>query len=777
MAEIFSGYLKIGFWTAFVIGGALLLLPRLSRRYTAKLPYAVWLVLTLRLLCPVGLSIPEDAVPVQLETLDTGALWTAGFGTAEPLTQEIHTTQAILPTENEIPSKKTGGLSLPAPLDILTAVWAVGAGFLVARFAWRSFRLAHMLKRWGTQPSAQTQNFYGALGGEKRPPLLVCHAIESPMAAGLFSPKIYIPHEEYNETELEMILRHEWIHCRRRDIWYKLLLFAAECLHWYNPLVHLLARQAHKDLEISCDAEAVRGQDAAYRKAYGLMILRETGRGLELRQGLNTCFADGKKTLKERLCEILDSGTRRKGLPLLALALLLAAGAGCAIKEAAEPVLIGGAEQIALPLNEEEIKTLKGMAADWAEALANREGEIRYNMMSENMKEQFVAERIAIDGEDWSFHNIRGSSPWVNDYEITLTGDKATIVYDMQDSIPQHYEMIEILKFGEIDGEFVVTFDTCSSLRQDGKPYNNVTFVSTGVFDEELDNGVFDFMRESITAVLKQLQLDHKEIENISFWILDVQKKALSNGNDEIMVDFELGADYRNAFRDPDDIQYIFEKKETNPEEYEKLYREYYALQEYKEAYRFICQTAPGAEDVTEDTCYPETFRLYRKDIDSDSEPYDFDDKNAAAELLWDNLKLGNISKMPEGNDVLVEPQIWVEDTTGRTNNGYFVLNIGNAEGFTVADDAVILLRDADGQKQVSCEEWMEMLKFAGSNAYKSYSVELGWKDDEAFVAKVTEVYRKQPPSKHAYRVNADGSLTETDFSYSELISSLNYLQ
>ena len=109
MAEIFSGYLKIGFWTAFVIGGALLLLPRLSRRYTAKLPYAVWLVLTLRLLCPVGLSIPEDAVPVQLETLDTGVLWTAGFGTAEPLTQEIHTAQAILPTENEIPSKKQAG--------------------------------------------------------------------------------------------------------------------------------------------------------------------------------------------------------------------------------------------------------------------------------------------------------------------------------------------------------------------------------------------------------------------------------------------------------------------------------------------------------------------------------------------------------------------------------------------------------------------------------------------------------------------------------------------
>lgn len=738
MAEIFSGYLKIGFWTAFVIGGALLLLPRLSRRYTAKLPYAVWLVLTLRLLCPVGLSIPEDAVPVQLETLDTGALWTAGFGTAEPLTQEIHTAQAILPTENDIPSKKTGGLSLPAPLDILTAVWAVGAGFLVARFAWRSFRLAHILKRWGAQPSAQTQNFYGALGGEKRPLLLVCPAIESPMAAGLFSPKIYIPHEEYSETELEMILRHEWIHCRRRDIWYKLLLFAAECLHWYNPLVHLLARQAHKDLEISCDAEAVRGQDAAYRKAYGLMILRETGRGLELRQGLNTCFADGKKTLKERLCEILDSGTRRKGLPLLALALLLAVGAGCAIKEAAEPVLIGGAEQIALPLNEEEIKTLKGMAADWAEALANREGEIRYNMMSENMKEQFVAERIAIDGEDWSFHNIRGSSPWVNDYEITLTGDKATIVYDMQDSIPQHYEMIEILKFGEIGGEFVVTFDTCSSLRQDGTPYTTL-YPTYFIDNTALDPGVSDFLRESIFEVFRQ-NWGNFELVSFAFDFHDVQKKRVANGNDEITVDFTVTLEYRNPFCDPDEVNTVREYLYSDTETYEKNYREYYDVHEYKNNYRFICQTAPGAEDVTEDTCFPETFQLYTDD--SDSTPFRFSEKISASSLSEKSAEFCGITKMKSENAVLVEAQLWVQDRSGRTNNGYFVLNTENAEGFTVADDAVILLQDTGGLKKVSREEWMELLKFSGSNADKSYSVDFRQENHEIFISGVTEVYR-----------------------------------
>ena len=737
MAEIFSGYLKIGFWTAFVIGGALLLLPRLSRRYTAKLPYAVWLVLTLRLLCPVGLSIPEEAVPVQLETLDTGALWTAGFGTAEPRTQEIHTAPAVMPTENEIPAEKTDGISLPALLDILTAVWALGAGFLAVRFAWRSFRLARMLKRWGTQPSEQTQNLYSTLAGEKHPPLLVCPAVESPMAAGLLSPKIYIPHENYSETELEMILRHEWIHCRRRDIWYKLLLFAAECLHWYNPLVHLLARQAHKDLEISCDAEAVRGQDAAYRKAYGLMILQETGRGLELRQGLNTCFADGKKTLKERLCEILDSGTRRKGLPLLALALLLAAGAGCAVQKAADPVLLGGAEQIALPLNEEEIGTLKGMAADWAEALSLREGETRYNMMSESMKEQFVKERIAEEGEDWSFHNIRGSSPWVNDYEITLTGDKATIVYDMQDS-GQHYEMIEILKFGEIDGEFVVTFDTCSTLRQYGTPYTTL-YPTYSINNVALDPGVSDFLRESIFEVFRQ-NWGNFELVSFAFDFHDVQKKRVANGNDEITVDFTVTLEYRNPFCDPDEVNTVREYLYSDTETYEKNYREYYDVHEYKNNYRFICQTAPGAEDVTEDTCFPETFQLYTDD--SDSTPFRFSEKIAASHLSEESAEFCGITKMKSENAVLVEAQLWVQDRSGRTNNGYFVLNTGNAEGFTVADDAVILLQDTGGLKKVSREEWMELLKFSGSNADKSYSVDFRQENHEIFISEVTEVYR-----------------------------------
>ena len=74
-----------------------------------------------------------------------------------------------------------------------------------------------------------------------------------------------------------MIFRHELIHWRRKDLWYKLLLLAARSIHWFNPLVWRMAKRAERDLEISCDSMAVQGRDAAYRKAQRRSILSRGG--------------------------------------------------------------------------------------------------------------------------------------------------------------------------------------------------------------------------------------------------------------------------------------------------------------------------------------------------------------------------------------------------------------------------------------------------------------------------------------------------------------------
>lgn len=425
----------------------------------------------------------------------------------------------------------------------------------------------------------------------------------------------------------------------------------------------------------------------------------------------------------------------KKGVFLLAALLLPVFGVGYTTRDTAASV--GGAEPLTLPLSETESQTLEDMAEDWAEALSLRKGEIRYEMMSENMKEQFVQEQIAVQGKDWSY-NIGGSSPWVNDYEITLKDDKATIVYDMMDSTPQHYEMIEILKFGKTDGKPVVTFDTCSDLRLGGKSYT--TLYPTYFWNKDAaDHGMLDFLRESVFEVFRQ-NFGDSELVSLAFDFKDVQKKTRGNGNEEITVDFTVTLDYRQPFRDPDEAEYVRKYLTSDPEKYEECYRGYYDLREYKNNYRFVCQTLPGAEDMTEDECFPETFRLYVQD--SESTPFSFSDKTPAAKPSSDCSGLCGIVKMPEGNAVLVEQQLWIQERGGRTNNGYFVLNTENAEGFDVAPDAIITLWDGDVQKRVGREEWIEILKHSGNNAGKSYFVEMRQDGGEAVILNVAEVYR-----------------------------------
>ena len=60
---------------------------------------------------------------------------------------------------------------------------------------------------------------------------------------------------------------------RRRDLWYKLALLTANALHWFNPLVWLLRREAERDLELTCDDAVVAGRDEGERRAYSEALL------------------------------------------------------------------------------------------------------------------------------------------------------------------------------------------------------------------------------------------------------------------------------------------------------------------------------------------------------------------------------------------------------------------------------------------------------------------------------------------------------------------------
>ena len=108
-----------------------------------------------------------------------------------------------------------------------------------------------------------------------------CDTIQSPVVVGIFRPLILLPASlDFREIGLvRHILTHEAMHIRRRDNLVKLVMMAALCLHWYNPLVWLMAREFCRDMESACDETAlsVLGQEESAPYAQSLLSMAVPG--------------------------------------------------------------------------------------------------------------------------------------------------------------------------------------------------------------------------------------------------------------------------------------------------------------------------------------------------------------------------------------------------------------------------------------------------------------------------------------------------------------------
>ena len=167
-----------------------------------------------------------------------------------------------------------------------------------------------------------------AAAGLRKPLQVYTAAVGSPMIVGAIKPTLLLPEMELSTEQLSLVFRHELIHYRRRDIWYKLLLMLANAIHWFNPMVWLMVHAADRDLELSCDEAVVAGRDEAYREEYGRCLLAVVRAGMSRRTLFTTNFYSGKKTLKNRLATIFDTTKKHRGTLALAALLLAAAVAG-----------------------------------------------------------------------------------------------------------------------------------------------------------------------------------------------------------------------------------------------------------------------------------------------------------------------------------------------------------------------------------------------------------------------------------------------------------------
>lgn len=78
------------------------------------------------------------------------------------------------------------------------------------------------------------------------------------MIIGFIKPVLVLPEEQYSSEELFFILKHELIHLKRGDVYFKLLFVTANTVRWFNPLIWIMQKEAAIDMELSCDCGYLR---------------------------------------------------------------------------------------------------------------------------------------------------------------------------------------------------------------------------------------------------------------------------------------------------------------------------------------------------------------------------------------------------------------------------------------------------------------------------------------------------------------------------------------
>lgn len=203
-------------------------------------------------------------------------------------------------------------------------VWLLGAmGYAVFQLGGYCFARRKMM-RWSTQVTeVGTAQLMAKLCEElnvhRSIPLRESRDIHSPLMMGVFKPVIMLPLRCTPSLELDLILRHELCHLRSGDIAYKLVMLLAQSLHWFNPAVHIMTRQAEVDLEYACDDAVIRSVGHEQRMAYGETILSVASNELRFTSALTTHFYSGKKNLIERMKNLMTSHKRGKGILIASL--------------------------------------------------------------------------------------------------------------------------------------------------------------------------------------------------------------------------------------------------------------------------------------------------------------------------------------------------------------------------------------------------------------------------------------------------------------------------
>ncbi len=318
----------------------LLVRPVTERYFARRWTYYLWMVVLVRLLVPVHADVNlMESLSVRLAAVGSGLADTGDTVETAAGSRDVETASEI--TQNGQSGAEGAAGSAPALqrtapgagtemapaagpslLYIAGILWIFGVLFTAAQ-RFHTYRRFVKGVRGTCAPVADGRvhntltEIQRRLGIRRRVVLYESADVNSPMLIGLRKPCIYLPSELLSEmtgreNDICLILHHELVHYKRRDIWYKWLFQAAVCIHWFNPLIYVFQRKFNSDCELACDETVLKLLSEEGRRAYGNVLLDVAqkncsggafrGKDLGMHRNVPTMtLLEEESTLKERL--------------------------------------------------------------------------------------------------------------------------------------------------------------------------------------------------------------------------------------------------------------------------------------------------------------------------------------------------------------------------------------------------------------------------------------------------------------------------------------------
>lgn len=329
ITNLFLNVIAISISTSLIIIFLLIFAPFLNKRYAVKWKYLIWVVIAVRLIIPFHMNVPFPQIVIDVPTEITVPIETSNENDApamppiEPKPIESNNgnaNKAPLQTEQRPLQTEQRPLKLTL-LDITAYLWLTGCLLFLSVHIFSFLHYKGRIAKKGMAVNEknilqQVRESSRKLRIKPNIRILRYEDAESPMVIGFLKPTLVLPNCDYSEEELFFVLKHELIHIKRHDIYFKLLFVIANALHWFNPLIYIMQKEAVVDMELSCDEEVIRQTAYAVRKAYTETLLSTFNKQRKKGTFLTTQFYGGKKIMKKRFKNILTKSPKKNGLLL-----------------------------------------------------------------------------------------------------------------------------------------------------------------------------------------------------------------------------------------------------------------------------------------------------------------------------------------------------------------------------------------------------------------------------------------------------------------------------